>query len=242
MADRVGLRIRNSSRIVQIDGEYKNHELVSVGTYAMSTVDSGLWGAYVDIAVPPARSNALIAVSKADRGVYVKKINQNTFRVFAGQNTASTSGSVKVYIFAEPIQRPSTGLLGLIVRSKLTGDVVYNSNYRYLRILGFVSVDLYMPQDANVPPSSATFNYPGKEVAIIQCLRPYGRRQSPGGNPQLPIGIFGFFGGTMRTPDPTTALIEHRVIAAAVGPPGTDVAAQTLGAYIVVDVSNFPSA
>lgn len=242
MAVQVGLRVRNKNRVLQIDGEYKNHELVSVGTYAMASTDNGLWGVFADIPVPPGRTNALIAVSKQDRGVYVKKLNSSTFRIFAGQNTSATSGSVKVYMFAEPIQRASTGKIGLIVRSRITGQVVYDSSFKYLRILGFVQVNLAMPIDANVPPTSASFNYPGKEVAIIQCLRPYGRRQNPSGNPQLPVGVFGFFGGTMRTPDLSTALIEHRVIASAVGPNGSDVASQTLGAYIVVDVTNYTSA
>lgn len=239
MVDAVGLRVRNKDRILQIDGEFQNHELVSFGDYTFSNPENIFWRDYVDVPVPPGRTNAIIAVSKADRGVYVKKLNASTFRVFSGNNTTAVSGTVRVYIFAVPIERASTGLIGLVVRSRITGAVVYNSNFKYLRILSFFPVDLYVAQDANVPPASVSYNFPGKSVAIIQCLRPYARRSTPGGNPQQPIGIYGFFGGTMKVPDPSTALIEHRVIASAVGPPASGLVAMTQGVYLVVDVTSY---
>lgn len=239
MAAQVGMRVRNKDRILQIDGEYQNHELVLVADYNLTGTAGGLGGPTADVSVPAGRTNAIIAVAKADRGVYVKKIDASTFRIFAGNNQAGSSGTVRVYMFAVPIERTSTGLVGLVIRSRLTGAVVYNSNYKYLKILKFFTVDLYMPQDANVPPSSVSYDFPGKSVAIIQCLRPYGRRQVAGGTPQQPNSVFGFFSGTMRTPVPTTATIEHRVTASAVGPPGSSVTSMTLGAYIVVDVTSY---
>lgn len=59
----------------------------------------------------------------------------------------------------------------------------------------------------------------------------------PAGTPQQPISVFGFFGGTMKTDGATTATIEHRVIASAVGPWGQSTAFQTLGTYMVIDVT-----
>lgn len=239
MADQVGLRIRNKDRILQIDGEYQNLELVSKSDYSIPQNSStgDMWGASVDIAVPSGRSNVTIAISTtASTGVYVVKIGESLFRVYRGVPNDATV-VFTAYIFATPIERQSFGLVGLVVRSRLTGQVVYNSNYKYLRILRFAPVDLYMPIDANAPPSQAFFDFPGKTVAIMQCVRPNGRRQNPAGTPQMPISVFGFFGGKMRTNGGSTAIIEHRVIASAIGPTGSSVASQTFGTYMVIDVT-----
>jgi len=238
MADEVGLRVRNKDRVLQIDGEYQNLELVSKATYTIpvESVGGDMWGGRVDIPPPAGRLNVVMAVlTTAAAGVYTVRVG-TTYRIYRGSLNGSNVVEVTVYFFATPIER-DTGGVGLIVRSRVTGAVVYNSNYRYLRILKFAPVDLYVPQNAIEPPSSASFSFPGKKVAIIQCVRPNARRQTPAGTPQQYIGVFGFFGGTMRTDGATNAIIEHRVIGSAVGPWGQSTAFQTLGTYMIVDVT-----
>lgn len=242
MAAQVGLRIRNQNQILQIDGEYQNLELVSKTDHSIpvSSPTGDMWGGSIDIAVPAGRSNVTMAVkTTVATGVYVVKIGASIFRVYRGSLSGSNPVVFTAYIFATPIERQSFGLIGLVVRSRLTGSVVYNSNYRYLRILRFAPVDLYMPIDGLAPPSVASFSFPGKNVAIMQCVRPNGRRQNPAGTPQMPISVFGFFGGTMRTDGGGVAIIEHRAIASAIGPNGQSVASQTFGTYMIIDVTGY---
>lgn len=240
MADLVGFRVRNASRVLQIDGEYQNLELISKASYATSTNNGGLWGRYADVPVPAGRSNVVLAVSStSERGLYVVRINASTFRVYSGDQGSGTISSFTAYMFATPIQPGSGFSIGLIVRSRITGEVVYNSNFKYLKVLSFRPVNLPMPLNAQSPPSVDSSLYQGKSVAIVQCGRPYGRRQVPGGTPQQPIGIFGFFGATMRTPIPSQALIENRVIASAIGPSGTSTAQVDTGTYLVIDVTEY---
>lgn len=240
MAAQVGLRVRNSARILQIDGEYQNHELVSKTDYLIpppgSTSD--MWGPSVDVAFPSGRTDPLIAIrTEAAAGVYVVRVGASSFRVYRGSGNLTGNVAFTAYIFAAPIERSGAGLVGLVVRSMATGKVVYNSNYRYLRVLNFASVNLPMPANAQETPPSAVFTHGGKTVAIAQCVRPNGRRITPGGTPQQPVGFFGFFGGTMRNSGAPTAIIEHRVIASAVGPPATSVAQQNQGTYLIIDVT-----
>lgn len=243
MADQVGLRVRNQNRILQIDGEYQNLELVLKANYSIPTTSStgDMWGASVDVPSPPGRTNVVLAIqTTAPAGVYFVKTGASTFRIYRGSGNGSTDPVlITVYFFAAPLERSSAGGVGIVVRNITTGLVVFNSNYKYLRILQFANVNLTMPQDANVPPTTATFSFAGKTLAIVQCVRPNGRRQTTGGPPQQPVGIFGFFGGTMRTDGASTATITHRVIASAVGPAGSSSATQTLGTYMIVDVTGF---
>lgn len=240
MPDLVGFRVRNQNRILQIDGEYKNLELVSVANYSVSSNDSGLWGRFADVPVPAGRQNVVLAVKcSSERGVYVVRRSAGVFRVYSGDQGSGDISVFTAYIFATPQQSLGGFAIGLVVRSRITGEVVYNSNYKYMRILSFRPVNLPMPLNAQSPPSQDSTTYGAKSVAIIQCVRPYGRRQVQGGTPQQPISIFGFFGATMRTPSTNWALIENRVIASAIGPSGVSTSQRDFGTYMIVDVTGY---
>lgn len=243
MVDVVGFAVRNQNRILQIDGEYQNHELLSISNHSIGAwgTTNDMWGTSVDIAPPPGRANVILAIkTTAPAGVYVVRISASVYRVYRGiGNPLNDVISFTAYFFATPIERIASGGVGLVVRNRITGNVVFNSNYRYLRIMQFAPVDLYMPIDANVPPSSASFSFPGKTLAVVQCVRPNGRRQNDAGTPQQPISVFGFFSGTMRTDGGDTATITHRVISTAIGPRGTSVASQTFGTYMIIDVTGY---
>lgn len=243
MSDIVGIAVRNQNRILQIDGEYQNHELVYKAEYTVPDWDStnDMWGGFIDVIVPPNRENVVMAIKTlAPSGLYTIKISNTSYRIYRGSTNPLSGGiPVTVYFFATPIENNQPGGIGIVVRSRTSGKIVFNSNYRYLRILQFAPVDLYVPQNAQDPPSTATFSFVDKTVAIVQCVRPNGRRQTPGGTPQQPISIFGFFSGTMRTDGAGTATITHRVISSAIGPWGSSVASQTFGTYMIIDVTGY---
>lgn len=240
LADVVGFRVRNQNRVLQIDGEYKNLQLVSVANYSCSTNDSNILGRFADVPVPSGRQNVALAVKcQSANGVYVVRYSASFFRVYSGDGGGGDVSVFTAYIFADPLQSLGGFPVGLIVRSRTTREVVYNSNYKYLRILAYRPVNLPMPLNAQQPPSTDSSSYAGKSVAILQCARPYGRRSTPGGNPQQPVGIYGFFGSTMRTPQASQALIEHRVIGSSVGPNVTSAAERPSGVYLIIDVTGY---
>lgn len=231
MADVVGFRVRNKDKILQIDGSYQCQELVSVNTYTMSSKDNDILGYYAAISVPSGRTNPLVAVSGSSQGVYVKKMSSSVFRIYSGNNL-DEARTVKVYIFADPVNA-SGGGIGLVVRNRVTGNVVYNSNNKYIRILGFTPVSLGLNQ-------SFSTTYSGRNIAIVQSVRPYARKTDTGGPPNQPIGLFGFFSGVMKSPDSSTCVIEHRAVASAVGGNvGNTLYTSPWGTYLIVDVTGY---
>ncbi|MGZ0702527.1 hypothetical protein [Pseudomonas piscis] len=231
MVDLVGFRVRNQNKILQIDGCYENQELVSVDTYVMSSRGNDILGSYAAVNVPSGRKNPVIAVSGSVRGVYIKRISVGLFYIYSGGGIDDKE-TVKVYVFADPISAAGGGV-GLVVRNRVTGAVVYNSNNKYIRVLGFESVSLGIHNSA-----SATF--PGKTIAIIQGVRPYARKIDMGGPPNQPVGIFGFFSGTIKSPDASTCIIEHRGVASAVGGRANNtLSVSPWGSYLVIDVTGY---
>ncbi|MCU7649483.1 hypothetical protein [Pseudomonas piscis] len=231
MVDLVGFRVRNQNKILQIDGRYENQELVSVDTYVMSSRDNDIFGCYAAVNVPSGRKNPIIAVSGSAQGVYIKRISAGLFYIYSG--SGDDKRTVRVYIFADPYPVSVGGSVGLVVRNRVTGTVVYNSNNKYIRVLGFESVSLGLYKSA-----SATF--PGKTIAIIQGVRPYARKTDDGGPPNQPVGLFGFFSGIIKSPDTSTYIIEHRGVANAVGGrAGNTLSVSPWGSYLVIDVTGY---
>lgn len=206
-----------------------------------TVVGGDMWGPSVDVPVPSGRTNIIMAIkTSAPAGFYVVKISASTYRVYRGTNQGTSENiPFTVYFFATSIEQPEQSGTGLLIRNRVTGKVVFNSNFRYLRIMQFAALSLAMPVDANAPPTTATFSFPGRTLAVVQCVRPNGRRQVPAGTPQQPVSVFGFFSGTMRTDGAGTVTITHRVIASAVGPYGQSVAEQRLGSYMIIDVTGY---
>ncbi|MGZ0702531.1 hypothetical protein [Pseudomonas piscis] len=223
MADAYGLRVRNKDKILQIDGDYQCQELVSVSTLTMSSRDDFLPGYHADLTVPSGRENTTIAVSGSSQGVYVKKISPTVFRIYSG-NSSDGTRTVKVYVFADPLNN-EVGGVGLVVRSRTTGGIVYNSNKRYARILGFVPVSVNVYQ-------AYSGSYPGKSIAIIQSVRPYAI--------QTTAYAQEFFSGVMRNNGESAYIIEHRHVARAPGQGSRENLYESpQGTYIIVDVTDY---
>ena len=231
----VGLKIRNANQILQIDGNYQNMELVSKSTFTINQTENDIRGRFIDVGIPGGRKNAVIACSEGTLGVYVIRKNATTFRIYSTGDSVPPDKTVVVYMFAAPLTTTNTGGIGLKVRNRTTGEVVYNSVNKYLRILDFINVSLASNAGYTTP------SYSGKTVAVVQCLRPWGRTTANGGPPNQPIGIFGFNGGTMLVNNSnSTVNITNRPLYSAVGGAvGNTAWNQPSGTYLIVDVTGF---
>jgi hypothetical protein len=226
----IGFRTRNNNSVLVIDGTYKNLELISSGSVSLGTADPNNQGMYADVAVPLGSTNVLLAIRSAAQGVYWKKLNASTFRIYAGGSTAVT---VAYYLFADPVQSSNVGKVGLVIRNASNGQVLYKSTRKYLRVLGMLSGTI-------VTDSTVTQQYAGKTVAIIQMLRANLIRMETGGTGQQPIFVVTWKSATMHTPDASTVRITHRTVATntGFGNPSPYVDAIQEYAYMIVDVSN----
>lgn len=156
-----GLRIRrqNDSRI-QIDETFANLELVTSGTLTFSGLESSK-----SIAAPSGRTNVVIALRPTTAGTTacVVKATGGGFTVYKG----GSDGAVAYHLFADPLNTPTPDKVGLVVRNRATGKIVYNSNYKYLKILDAFPVSLALGQSLTKSYDSS------KVVALIACLVPW---------------------------------------------------------------------
>ncbi|UOL48387.1 hypothetical protein [Pseudomonas phage Almagne] len=189
MVDTVGFRVRNQDRVLQIDGTYTNMEFKSKGTLTPSQQSNDILGYFADVQSPS--PTAVIAVVGQGDGVYVKKMPNGNFRVYAGRSLPSQVTPFTYYIFDKASNTDLGGGFGFVVRSRITGQVVFNSNRRYLRILDMINATV-------LPDESSTFSYPGKSIAPIQCRKSYYRIHSPGGAPNQPVLIIGWKNSCIR--------------------------------------------
>lgn len=229
-----GLRIRNNGNILQIDGTYRNSELIQKGTLALNQSDVNGRGWFGSISLPASKSMTFIAFRAASPGIYWQLQNATTMQVFSGSKAPTPQPpDITYYIFGEP-DIPISGGVGLIVRNAATGQVAYNSRKKYLRIL--------QPINQQIPVDSGlTLTYPGKTVAICQCMRPTRWKVDTGGTPQQPIFVLSLASGTMATPDAQTAVILNRTTETYTGFGGntTQIVNMLDAAYLIVDVTGY---
>lgn len=142
-----GLRIRNTSGIIQIDEFYRNLALRHQGTFADLTYVGPYFGitetSYI-FSVTRACSVPVVAVSPG------KNTNQVTFRcqrvvnngngtyTFYFQSSGSTAaanGDNRWYIFDYPVESGLAAGYGFRVRNG-AGALSFDSRYRYMKVLG----------------------------------------------------------------------------------------------------------
>lgn len=164
-------------------------EFKSKGTLTPSQTNNDALGYFSD--VQPPSPNAVMAVIGGGDGVYIKKIPNGNYRVYAGRNLPSQVTPFTYYFFDKAASSGLGGGIGFLVRSSVTGQVVYNSNRRYLKILQYIN-------DTILPDDSRTWDFPGKTIAVIQCRKSFYRIHSPSGTPTQPITVIGWKNSCIR--------------------------------------------
>lgn len=131
MAD-YGLRILNTAGTVQIDELYKNMEVRAVGTATTTMAYSGA-ASIAEIAYSGA--NPILVIRSANPATLYKQQVSGSSWTFYVVVLGATGQSVDYWIFDNPDNATPTGY-GLAVYSA-SGDVIFNSNKKYLRVVDF---------------------------------------------------------------------------------------------------------
>lgn len=147
------IEIRNSNNIVTISDNYKSLSFVRkqngnqiVNTYNDIEIDSRIGVAAI------AASSPDILIERSDI-CYVRKANGDgnlVGQVLSIKSGAEKKGSINVYYFN--YANKTDGSVGVIAYNQ-KGEVVYNSNLKYLKVLDIVT-------------TAGTYNYPNK-IAVF---------------------------------------------------------------------------
>lgn len=231
--DAVGFRVRNKDKILQIDGQYKNHALLQKVTLQPTNQvfgDNSL--RYIDIPIPQSSTIPLLAL-RCDFYCFYTMADASTYRIFT-KRTPSTEAppTVDVYIFGDPPATTASGGIGFRVRNQVSGAVVFDSNYKYLRVLG------YYTNTSATPSSPITF--PGRKVALVQGVRSYGAFKDRSGF----VVIDSTYSGVMSTPSESAAVYQYIIVRSFNLPwdggsyPRYDYSSLS-NSFMVIDVTNF---
>ncbi|HHK4359920.1 TPA: hypothetical protein ACQTX9_000110 [Pseudomonas aeruginosa] len=235
----IGFKARNTEKILVIDSSYQNLQMVAKGTLTTSKLDSGI-GYYADVVVPSGRASAVLAIRwngtageyPQPSGVYWKKLDATTFRVYAG--SPSVQATFDYFLFCTPIQTTEGGVIGLRIRNSSGGGVVYDSRYKYLRVLDYINETL-------VVDGVFSKAYPGKKVALIQTLRANYTRIDSGGTVDHPIFVITLKSSCMATPTDDAVRIYYRStdLYTGFGSITPAIAGVNYAGYLVVDVTGY---
>lgn len=231
--EEVGFRVRNKDRIVQIDGLYKNHALLYKATVQpLESVFGDNSLRYIDIPIPASKFTPLVAL-RCDFACFYTQVNETIFRIFSRRTPSTeTPPTVEVFVFGDPPSEVPPGAVGLRVRSKLTGEIVFDSNYKYLKVLGH-----YVNRET---PVSDPIKFPGRKVAVVQGVRSYGAFTDRSGF----VIIDSTYSGIITTPTQDSALYRYAIVRSFNLPwdggsyPRYDFSSHA-NSYMVVDVTGF---
>ena len=145
----IGVRIRNSNLITVIDDRYFNlmlrQKIVGLGpTYNPANRE------YHCVVTITCSRDALLAyrVNGGWAGITNYVLQSETSRTI--DMTSYSGFSLDIYVFDLPEFALIKGGIGFIVRNRTTGKKVFDSRGRYMKILGYL--------DVNVLPNSGNYN------------------------------------------------------------------------------------
>lgn len=167
----IGLYIRNENNIIQIDENYQNLELIQKGGFSGSSGPNG-----TETVAFPSDATAIIAVV-CTSGAVSWNIGQAGILTiyFQGSNVAG-----EYFIFSRARTTTPLPKIGVVIRNKNTGAVVFSSNRRYMRVVDYRSGTLAVN-------GSVVLSYGSRKVAVAAGVRPYSFRQRFMGGGSFPI-------------------------------------------------------
>lgn len=193
----IGFRLKNSARSIQIDSQFRNHCLLAKGRVTPSQTgdfDSSL--RFEDVPLPLSTTPCIVAIRANNPAFYVM-VEGHAVRLFSKTRTMEPRGWVDYFIFGTPFADPG-GRPGLRIRNRLTGETVYNSLRKYLRV-----IRTYTGNEQNSGEIGA-----GRVCALVQNLRSYGARKQKAAGTNGSIIIEDVKSSTIKTP--TDNSWEHR--------------------------------
>ncbi|WP_236233202.1 hypothetical protein [Pseudomonas tohonis] len=160
MAD-IGVRLRgNSGEFLQVDGEYANMALSHKGSFTTSAVVYTSWRSG-SVTISGAKSPVIAIRCSTTWFLSSTVIDGSTYTYTIATQGAAT---VEYWIFDEPDYSIGSGPVGLRIRNRNTGLVVFDSRKKYMKVIDFFSTASY---------ADVTKNYPGKIPAVVISFRGY---------------------------------------------------------------------
>ncbi len=227
-----GLKVKNSSGYLVIDGEYSNLGVRSSGVLDMSNAPQITNGCYYKTFTLTA-NNPIVALSGGYAAISSMSISGTTMTFMVWANDRS---NLTYYLFDEAMYcaRFNTNY-GLVVKNKTTGLVVYDSRIKYMRVIDIIS--------GSGSTGVITRSYPGvQKIALVQSAKyAYGETiVIPTANPPFtqPYLITGVSSVTSNNIANISSILVYTI------PPSQNNPVilqnnQDFYSYLVLDVSNY---
>lgn len=227
-----GLKIKNANGYLMVDGTYSNLALRSAGAFDMSNADQMTNGAYFK-SFQVAGQNPVVALAGSTLALVLN--SSLVGGVLTVVIVAPTRTNIPYYVFdnANLGSRFNTNY-GLVVKNVNTGQVVFDSRCRYMRIL-----DVITSNDANWTAVSRSYAGLASAVAVVQSSRwRYGTTVFlPGSPPKLQP----FSTCSASKVDGVTVTLDSVMLWTFPPDPNNPVFedSNTMYTYLVLDITNF---
>lgn len=158
-----GARFVNDSGIVQIDGNYRNYQLIAKGSDIPDTVDPGNGGdyrqAYKSLQFS-GLNNPIMAIRCPDMAYVNQGGNSSaySFRLYRRKDAAS---AIDWWLFDNVKPAPPTGW-GMVIRNQFN-EVVFSTAAAPFRVAGLIT------HDAQTSASQDFIFVPGRSYAFTPC-------------------------------------------------------------------------
>ncbi|PZQ56278.1 MAG: hypothetical protein DI555_06600 [Novosphingobium pentaromativorans] len=157
-----GIRITNDSGIVQIDGNYRNFQLINKGVAVPDTTVVGGAGEYFMQSKTlqfTGLTNPIIVIYCTDQA-FVTQSLVNGVHAFSLYRRKTNSSSIEWWLFDDVKPAPVSGW-GTAIRNQ-ANQIVYNTNLPPFRVAGIV--------ERSVRDAAADFAFtPGRKYAYVPC-------------------------------------------------------------------------
>ncbi|WP_313299988.1 hypothetical protein [Pseudomonas sp.] len=229
-----GFRIRNANGFVQVDSNYRNAALVTKYTINPGGASNPNGMFLTDFTIPYGINPLVVGTTPGGNNAICMHLLSRSGNAWTYRIATTTRNPIELYHFDNMSIAPVVGKVGMRVRNINTGEIVFDSRCKYMRVLDFIHGK---SEVADFPRQ--TKNYAVTKTGVLQATRYV---TSPSllmpGNPPMILAminesIYSAMGGTV-------ILDVGNLIT--VGP-STNVSAFEFEnwswGYLVLDLSNF---
>lgn len=160
----VGLKVKNVNGFLVVDGTYSNLSLRSFGSFDMSNAEQMTNGAYFK-AFQLLGNNPVVALGGASLALVLN--SSLSGGVLTVVITSPNRSAIPYYLYddADKGLRLNNNY-ALLVRNTTTGQVVFDSRCRYMKI-----IDVITGNDANFTAITRDYSAFTSSVAVVQSVR-----------------------------------------------------------------------
>ena len=229
-----GFRVRNANGFIQIDGTYRNAALVAKYTITPGNVSNPNGMYLTDFTIPNGINPLIVGATPSGGNNICMSLLSRSGNSWTYRIATTSRNPIELYHFDNMSLAAVAGTVGMRVRNINTGEVVFDSRCKYMRVLDFLAGKETLP---NFP--SQTKSYGVAKVGVLQATRfvTSPSEQLPGNPPMvlalITESVFRTSGGSV-----TLGTADLMVLGPAQGVTAFDFENWTWG-YLVLDLSNF---